>query len=262
MKFFKLVQFDFKSRTKSLLILGISLFLFFIMMGASYSSLATQYADLFTNAPPVFEAFVGDIANIGTPAGFLGVEMFSIMVPVMFVVISIGYGSGALASEIESGSIELLLSRNLSRTKLISSKILNLILMNFVLVLFSWAGVALSTLFFDFNISLTDTFMALMSGFLLSLTFGALAMLISVITKRKDLSLGVTTGVFTIMYVWSSMANVIEKIQKLDFLSAFKFYDASRLLEGNYIFGGSIVLIILSLVIFGVSIVIFNQEDM
>ena len=261
MKYFEIIKFDIKRRWKSLVILSLILAIFLVMIGSAYSTIAPQYAAIFENAPPVFEAFVGDTISIGSPAGFLNVEMFSLMVPLMIVIVSIGYGSSAIGSEIENGQIELLISRNVSRLNLILTKILTLILLNLSLGLVTWVSVAISSRLFDFNISLIGTFWASLSAVLLSLSFGALAFLTSVAMGRKDIALGLSTGMFTIMYVWQSLVNVIDKIKDFDFLTIFKFYESGQLLMNNFKPGGLLVMAGLSLTLLLASVLIFIKKD-
>lgn len=261
MKYLSIVKFDIKRRWKSLVILSLILFIFLVMIGSAYSTIAPQYAAIFENAPPAFEAILGESANIGSPAGFLNAEMFSIMIPLMLAIASIGYGSGAIGSEIENGQIELLLSRNVSRLGMAFSKITTLFILNFGLGLVTWISIALSTILFDFDVSLTGAGWATLSAILLSLVFGSFAFLLSVIVGRKDLALGATTGVFAIMYVWQALANVITNIKKFDFLTVFKFYEPGSLLMGDLKSAGLLIMALATIIILLLSLLIFTRKD-
>ena len=54
--------------------------------------------------------------DYSSAAGYLGIELFSLMVPLLLLVAAIGTGAGTIAGEEERGTLELLLANPVSRT--------------------------------------------------------------------------------------------------------------------------------------------------
>ncbi len=75
--------------------------------------------------PKELQAFVsfGGEFDYSTPAGYLGSELFSFMVPLLLLVAAIGAGAGALAGEEERGTLDLLLANPISRVRLAAREV-------------------------------------------------------------------------------------------------------------------------------------------
>ena len=82
-----------------------------------FQELVDQYPD---SLMAMFGA--SDLANIATPAGYLNAELFGFMVPMLMAVFAVGRGGGAVAGEERAGTMELLLSQPVSRSKLVLEK--------------------------------------------------------------------------------------------------------------------------------------------
>src|SRR5262245_36013393 len=67
--------------------------------------------------PEALQAFLafGGAVDYSSAAGYLGIELFSLMVPLLLLVAAIGTGAGTIAGEEERGPLELLLANQASR---------------------------------------------------------------------------------------------------------------------------------------------------
>ena len=73
-----------------------------------------------------FVAFGGEIDYVSA-AGYLGSELFSLMVPLLLLVAAIGAGARAIAGEEERGTLDLLLAHPMSRRRVALEKLAALI---------------------------------------------------------------------------------------------------------------------------------------
>ena len=96
--------------------------------------------------PEALQAFIafGGAVDYSSAAGYLGIELFSLMVPLLLLVAAIGTGAGTIAGEEERGTLELLLANPVSRTKVVLEKTVALVLevagLGLVLWLALWVG--------------------------------------------------------------------------------------------------------------------------
>ena len=74
--------------------------------------------------PEALKAFIGFGGGIdyATGAGYLGIELFSFMVPLLLLVAAIGAGARAIAGEEERGTMDLLLSNPIGRSRVVLEK--------------------------------------------------------------------------------------------------------------------------------------------
>jgi len=102
--------------------------------------------------PKALQAFLafGGAVDYSSPAGYLGIELFSLMVPLLLLVAAIGTGAGSIAGEEERGTLELLLANPVSRTKVVLEKTVALLCeltgLGVVLWLALWIGALLANM--------------------------------------------------------------------------------------------------------------------
>jgi ABC-2 type transport system permease protein len=102
--------------------------------------------------PEALQAFLafGGAVDYSSAAGYLGIELFSFMVPLLLLVAAIGTGAGTIAGEEERGTLELLLANPVSRTRVVLEKTVALVLeiagLGVVLWLALWIGALLANM--------------------------------------------------------------------------------------------------------------------
>src|SRR6266511_1070057 len=68
--------------------------------------------------PEALKAFVGGELDLASGPGYLDGELFSLMIPLLLLLYTIAAGARAIAGEEEAGTLDLLLSHPISRTRL------------------------------------------------------------------------------------------------------------------------------------------------
>lgn len=230
-----LIQTEFKRNFRSLLLwtvivaglAGLMLFLF-----PAFEDTFSEIEQLLAAYPPEFlEAFgLGENGlDMSTIYGWFGVEGY------LFVTLIGGsyaalLGSGILSKEEDDKTIEFLLSKPISRTKvffgkalvvLINLTILNVAVSIFLLVAFSTLG--------DFDVTLWLLFS--FAPLLLQLVFASVALLISIfITKSRQvmsISLGLSIG----LYVVDIISTLTESAEFLKYFTPYEYINATSIVN-------------------------------
>lgn len=246
---------------KSTFFWSLGLFLIVAMVVALYDSMAQQYEKMLVDMPAGFEAVAGQIGSIGTPEGWLGVEVFGMVLPIALAIIGIGAGANAIGREEYSGTLELLLASPISRGRILFEKA-GAIAVQLGLVAFAtWFGVAFGVWFMSFEISLTSVFYATFSGWLLGMLFACVALTIQTVTGYRGLALGVGAALLVLGYFAHTLAPLIESIEIAQYFSPFYYYDARHVLTDGLVAGHAAVLAVTSAVLLAVSYVFFRRRD-
>ena len=112
------------SRCKTILIWSLAMTTLAIMFTALYDSFAGEIENMAEIAPAEMEAMLGgNLEFASTPAGWLGIELYGIFLPVVLAIIGVSSGSTAIGSEEDSGTLELLLASPVSRTRIVVENI-------------------------------------------------------------------------------------------------------------------------------------------
>lgn len=202
-----------------------------------YPSFRDQAAELqktFQNLPEAALQLVGGSADFFSPVGFLNSQIFFITLPALLGVLAIGLGSGLLAHEEQNKTIESLLARPISRSRLLAAKAVSGI---FILAIVSLVGLVVTTLTawaVHLEVSAWAIAGSFLTCFLLCLSFGAIAYLVTALGRSRSAALSVAAAFAFGGYVVSSLAGTVTWLSIPSKLFAFHYYQPEAVLRGTY----------------------------
>jgi beta-exotoxin I transport system permease protein len=205
--------------------------------------LVQQYPD----ALKAFIGFGGEVDYL-SPAGYLGSELFSFMVPLLLLVAAIGAGARAVAGEEEMGTLELLLSCPVSRRLMVLEKLAALAIevagLGAVLLVSLWVGSRAVSM----DVSFAHLAAATVAAVLLALAYGALALLVGAATGRRALTIGVVAAAAVAAYLVASLASLVDLLEPAKLASPFYHYSAGDPLRHGLAAGHTLVLVAIAVV--------------
>lgn len=172
-----------------------------------------------------FIAFGGDVDYL-SGAGYLGSELFSFMVPLLFLIAAVGAGAGAIAGEEERGSLDLLLSTPVSRTRIALEKLgavaVEVAGLGAVLLVFLAIGGPLV----DIDVAFGNLAAACIGAVALAMVFGGIAFGLGAATGRRVLAIGVAVASAVAAYVVNGLAPLVPAFEAVQKLTPFYQYAA------------------------------------
>lgn len=218
--------------------------------------------DLIDAMPPELRAiFITEGLDMSTPAGYLNMELFAFVLPLIVAGYAVTAGSSAIAGEEERGTLDLLLSVPIPRWRVVIEKSLVLVLGMIVLVSGQWIGLLLTSQAMDIDINMGNVASGLASGALLGLVVGGLAMALGSITGRRALSLGVAMGVLVAAYVLNTMSTLVDWLEPWRPLSPMYHYVGYDPLTNGIDPVHAGVLVVTAVVLVALSVVAFERRD-
>lgn len=207
-----------------------------------------------------FIAFGGEV-DYASAAGYLGSELFSLMIPLLFLVAAIANGAGAIAGEEERGTLELLLANPVSRRRVVLEKVAALVAelagLGAVLWLSLWAGTRLAGM----DIAVAHLGAAVVSTLLLAFLFGGLALALGAASGRRSVAIGVSTALAVLTYFVNSLAPLVDAFDAVSRLSPFYHYAASDPLRHGLELGHVGFLAALGAATVVAAIALFDRRD-
>jgi ABC-2 type transport system permease protein len=184
-----------------------------VLIVAIYPSFghSNAIASLGKSFPGSLTAFVGYGGRVdyASPVGFLGTELFTLMLPLVLTGLAIVGGARTIASEEEQATLDLLLANPISRTRLLFEKSGALLVQLALLTLVLFAALALSTRAWDVHIGVGRLAAASFFVLLIAALFGALAVAVGAATGRHDLAVGVPAGGAALAYLVNGVAPLV-----------------------------------------------------
>jgi len=243
--------------TTSLVVVFYTAFSFLIY--ATMKENIAKVTDFYSIVPEAFRVgFNLQIDQWNNVIGFY-VTYFVYYVPIITGCYAIILGTKLLSKEEQHKTAEFLLSRPLSRTQIISSKLITFFIHILGINLLAFlTGLLGSGIISDWEFNVKSLIILHTYGYLICLLFGILGFFITVVMKRAKAITGIGIGIVLGTYFFDVMIRVFGKVQFLLYLTPFKYinleahspdygFDAWRLI---YFIGFSGLLILLSYVFY------------
>jgi ABC-2 type transport system permease protein len=123
---FALIRWELWQRRWSLMWWGVGVAALVSIDMLVYRSIkadAAQLNDVYNSLPTAVRNLFSDTGNLTSPIGYLTGRVYYLLLPVLLSIFSIGQGANLIGREEQQGTLELLLARPVSRTKLLLSKL-------------------------------------------------------------------------------------------------------------------------------------------
>ncbi len=243
---------------------SLSIVAFVILIMVFYPTFKNQAADLektFSSMPEATLQLLGGSAGFFSPIGYLNSQVFYLTLPMLLGILAISLGSKLIAREEQDGTIETLLARPITRSRLLTGKALTGIIILLVVTLVGLAATIISVKLVSLDVSSVDILVATLSCFLLALSFGAIAFMLSSLGRARALSLGVTSAIAIGGYIISSLADTVKWLETPGKLFPFYYYRPEAILNGTYHWLDMIILAAITIVCGVVSWLAFRKRD-
>ncbi len=205
----------------------------------------------------------GASESMVSPIGWLNSQIYFVTLPILFLIMSIGLGSSILSNDEKEHTMELVLARPISRTKLLLSKLLSY----FIIVAIPWliASIvtSLTTIVINLSVSQLNLFITDLWLLFFVLVYGLIGFSMSaVLPKTKRLGATIATIIAFLGYLLTSLASLNHYMLDFAKLLPWYYYSPSDLLAGKVNPNLSIYLVALAVVTLIISFVGFNNRDL
>ena len=236
----------------------------FLIMGAligpMYASIPAETLTTFEQLPEQLMALFGG-GDMSTPEGWYTLETFGLMAPVAVILVTVVMGAGALAGEESRRTMGLLLACPISRSRVVFEKAIPMVLFAIVVGFATFAGVALGSLIADLGMSIGNIAATATLQVLVGLVFGSLAFALSAGTGRTSISIYGAVGAALFFHLVNSLGALNDGIADLAWLTPFHYYLGNDPLNNGMDWVNAAVLAVLSVVLIGLSVVLFQRRD-
>ncbi len=213
---------------------GLSLALLGVYLVSFYDTFAAQKDQMqqFLNSfPEEMMAFFGDVGTIFTPEGYLTVEFFSYM-PLVLGIYAVLIASGLIASEEESGVLDLVMGHPVSRSGYFFGRILAFAASTTLMFTIVWLSFVIAGTGSSLGISPLEMAQPFLSLLAATLLFGAVALALSQVLPSRRLAAMVTGLAVVASYFITSLANIDEKLESIARFSPLSYYQSGEAING------------------------------
>jgi ABC-2 type transport system permease protein len=219
--------------------------------------------NLVENYPEVLKSLFGLTGggNITTGAGYLDVELFGFMLPLLILVLAISSGARTLAGEEDAGRLELVLAYPVRRRGAVLGKGIAVGVEVVVACVAAIAAILLFDLVVGLDLSLGHVGGALTSLVALGLFYGWLSLAVGAAYPSRALALGIAAGAAAAGYLVGGLHGLAGWLDPFRFLSPFWLVGQSPLQGGTDALGCAVVLVA-ALVVLVLGAVLVERRDL
>lgn len=205
------------------------------MIAAIFPSIESspEFDRLVESYPEALKALFGlEGGSITTGAGYLDVELFSLMLPLLVLVLAIGSGARAFAGEEDAGRLEVVLSYPVRRRDAVLAK--GGAVAAEVLVACAVAGLTISLLdpVVGLDLSSANLVSACASIAVLGILFGWFALAAGAAFPSRALAIGVAAAVAAVSYLVGGLHSLADWLDPFRFVSPFWLVGTSPVRSG------------------------------
>lgn len=249
---------------RSLIAVGLGAAAFFYLILLSSSSFATdsEFQGFLREPPRAIQALLGGSVDFLHPSGWVAAGMSHLLTLSLFTSAALMIASGAVATEVERGTIDLVLTRPVRRTSFLAGKAAaSLVAVTFVEAMgFASALIARVTIDKVDEVGIAELARAFLGSWLLFSSIAMVALLISAYSSLRGRAIGVGVGVVVLSFFVNFAALLIDELYGLRFLSAFHYFRAAEVMGGEAL-PALLVLAGLALVAAATAMVTFAARD-
>lgn len=222
---------------------------------------ATQLNQALSGITDTAGSFLGG-SDLFSPVGYLSSQIYFILLPILVIIMTVNLASSLMLRDESDLTVELALSRPVSRSHLMFGKLLAWFGILLIVFAISYAVVAICVELVDMPINQWNLLLTHALSFVFSASFGLIAFTLIAASRLTRRVAGVIAIIISLGgYVISSLAGFVDGFKLIAKLLPYHYYDTAQLLAGKVGTGLSIYLIGVTLLALLVMSVGYSRRD-
>jgi len=221
-----------------------------------------QYIDIL---PSFIKAFMGgEVLQIGNIAGLISIGYQEPFVLLLYMLYAVGVPTALLAGDVQRGTMELILSRQATKTQIYICAGLITVVGMYALVVVMFLGTVAATNLYDFEqeVPLYSFFKLAINGGILASAVGGIALLAAA-CFRRGMAVSLTVAFLVVNYFIMIITQWWPRMKWLDPVTIFNYVDGAKIFsEPKWPVGDMCVLLSLLAVSTVLGGIIWSRRDL
>jgi ABC-2 type transport system permease protein len=257
----EIARYDLHNRRRSTIWYAIGMGLYMLVIVALYPSFehSTELNKLTQGNSPLAALF-GATGTLTSPAGWMNVNAYANFLPLIMLLLTIGYGASAIAGQNEDGTLGLLVVLPVDRRRILAEKVATMIIQALILAL-GVAACVYAGRAFQVTLDPWHVATATLAVLALGIDLGLIALALGAATGSRATAIGIAGALAALCYLISSLAPVVHWIKPLRYASLFYWAVADQQLTNGAGLGSFVVLLTVAIAAATAANVAFRRLD-
>ena len=221
-----------------------------------------QYIDIL---PSFIKAFMGgEVLQIGNIAGLISIGYQEPFVLLLYMLYAVGVPTALLAGDVQRGTMELILSRQATKTQIYICAGLITVVGMYALVVVMFLGTVAATNLYDFEqeVPLYSFFKLAINGGILASAVGGIALLAAA-CFRRGMAVSLTVAFLVVNYFIMIITQWWPRMKWLDPVTIFNYVDGAKIFnQSAWPYGDMSVLISILVISTVAGGIIWSRRDL
>lgn len=230
-----------------------------------YPTFKDQAAELEESLAAMPEAAIqlfGGSTDFFSPVGFLNSQIFFMMLPMILAILAIGIGASLIGREEQNQTLEILLARPISRSKLLIAKAIAGISLVSIVTLISLVIIIATARAVDIDVSARSIILATFMCWLFTLASAAVAFVLAASGKSRGLAIALASAVALTGYVVSSLSQTVDWLKIPAKFLPFHYYRPEAILKTGNVEVSHVGILLAAIIVLGaISWLVFRGRD-
>jgi ABC-2 type transport system permease protein len=237
---------------------GMALYAFVVV--ALYPSFKDS-ASLDTLSGSTAAALLGVTGQLTSPGGWLNGNIYGNFLPLVMLLLTIGYGAACLAGQDEDGTLALITTLPASRRAILLQKLAAMAVQALLLASTVTACVLIGR-GFQLAVSPANAVATAIAVVLMGLDFGLVAITAGAVTGRRGTALGIASALAAASYLLSALAATIPVIRPARYLTLFYWSAGNDQISRGVTAADYAVLVGVGLCVLATAVTAFCRADL
>jgi len=251
---------ELRLRRRSMIGYAAGMALYTLVVVALYPSFKNS-ASLDSLSGSTAAALLGVTGQLTSPGGWLNGNIYGNFLPLVMLLLTIGYGAACLAGQDEDGTLALITTLPASRRAILLQKLAAMALQALLLAAAVTACILIGR-GFQLTASPANAVATSLAVVFMGLDFGLVAITAGAATGRRGTALGIASGLAAASYLLSALAATIPAIGPARYLSLFYWSVGNDQISQGVTAADYAVLIAAGLCVVGIAVTTFRRADL
>jgi ABC-2 type transport system permease protein len=255
-------RLDLRQRGRGLFFWSLGFAAYVLVIVVMYPSFkdSASLDDFVTESPGLAAAF-GISGSLTSPSGWLNANIYANFLPLVLLLLGIGYGAMAIAGQEEKGTLAFVQVMPIARRRVLVEKIgvlkLQVAVVGAVCFVCCIVGRA-----FELDVSVANLAWTTVAAVLLAVDFGILSLAVGSLTGDRAHALAVAGGAAAGFYLIASLAPIVEAFDAIKWTSLWYWSVSDGQLTTGVSVADIVVLAATGLVVAVVAVVAYERHDL
>lgn len=216
-----IARLDLRNRRRSTFWYAAGMAAYMLVIVALYPTFRhSTELNALTEGNSALAALFGASGSLTSPSGWLDVNAYANFLPLIMLLLTIGYGAAAIAGQDEDGTLCMLIVLPVSRRTMLLEKIAAMAVQALALAVVVAASVYVGRAF-EVTVDPGNVATVTLAVFLMGMDFGLAALAFGAASGSRGHAIGIASALAAVSYLISSLAPVVPWVKPLRFVSLF-----------------------------------------